>query len=104
LRMASVETILVVAAVLIAILLAFWGLRRQDAGSSGNEQRLILWSSAASSLVGAVIVLGLTGLWPHHAQILFVAEILVVVGIAYQLKPKSAVRPLTRIALLTLLA
>lgn len=65
---------------------------------------LILWASIAGSLLGALAVLGVTGVWVHHGQILYVSAILAALAAAHSVQDHLGSRGLSTRSALTLVA
>ncbi|WP_344364913.1 hypothetical protein [Arthrobacter humicola] len=77
---ASIDAVVVATAVAGAIVWVF-AENRLAGGTRPVERRsLMLWACAATALVAALVVLGFTGMWDHHGQVLYVPAILVGVG------------------------
>jgi hypothetical protein len=55
-------------------------------------------------LLGGTVVLGFTGIWPHHAQILSVPAVLAVIGFIHFLQPVFNVRSVLPVVAFTALA
>lgn len=104
LRMASPQTLSV--AVLILLLTAWVVFARTRRGDRFRLDRrsLILSASVGSSLLGAVLVLGFTGLWNHHAQVLYVAAVLASIGFIHLLQPMFDIGPALPVVTFTSLA
>lgn len=101
-RSSSIDAVVIVVAIAGAIL---WVLARNREGRTPVERRgLVLWACAGSALVGAFVVLGLTGLWDHHGQVLYVPAILVGVGAVHRFQPSFNVRSILPVAALVGLA
>ena len=75
-RVASIDAVVIATAVAVAIVWVFAKDRR--AGGTRPEERRsqVLWACAGSALVGALVVMGFTGMWDHHGQVLYVPAIL----------------------------
>lgn len=103
-RMASTQTLSVV---VLLLLIAIWVLlahMRSGTPILLDGRNAILGASVGLSLLGAVVVLGFTGLWPHHAQALYVAAVLAVIGLIHRLQPVFNVRSVLPVAAFTALA
>jgi hypothetical protein len=103
-KMASFQTLTVGALLVLTVLWVVLADRRRGTPIWLDRRNLILWASVGSSILGAVIVLGFTGLWKHHAQVLYVAAILAAIGIIHRLQPVFNIRSALPVAAFTGLA
>lgn len=86
LRSQSVGSGTVLATILLASVWMF-AVSWRKSGSAGLDQRsMIHWACTGASLLAALAVLGLTGLWTHHAQVLYVPAILVATEVVRRLE------------------
>lgn len=80
LRSQSLGSGTILATMLLASAWMFVSWRRS--GSPGPDQQSVVhWACVGASLLAALAVLGLTGLWTHHAQVLYVPAILVAIEV-----------------------
>jgi hypothetical protein len=91
-RVASVDAVVIAMAVAVAIVWIFAKDRRSEGTRPLERRSLVFWACAASAMVGALVVLGFTGMWDHHGQVLYVPAILVGVGAVHRFQPAFNVR------------
>jgi hypothetical protein len=96
----ALEVVVVVLAVLSWVYVAARTRAEADAGGT----QALLWSATLASLVAGLVVLGLTGLWDHHAQVLYVPAVLAVVLVARRRTIRSAASVLGLTVLAVLLS
>ena len=103
-RSTSIDAVVIAVAVVLALV---WVVAKERGGrvTPPLERRsLVLWAGAGSALVGALVVLGFTGLWDHHGQVLYVPAVLVGVGVAHRFEQAFNVRSFLPVAALVGLA
>ncbi len=103
-RVASIDAVVIAAAVAGAIVWAFVKGRRSGGTHPVERSSLVFWACAGSALVGALVVMGFTGMWDHHGQVLYVPAILVGVGAVHRFQPEFNVRSVLPVAALVGLA
>lgn len=101
---ASIDAVVVAAAVSLAVVWVFAKDRRAGGTRPVERRSLVFWACAGSALVGALMVLGFTGMWDHHGQVLYVPAILVGVGAVHRFQPAFNVRSALPVAALVGLA
>lgn len=103
-RVASIDAVVIATAVAVAVVWVFAKDRRAGGTRPLERRGLVLWACAGSALVGALVVLGFTGMWDHHGQVLYVPAILVGVGAVHRFQPAFNVRSKFPVAALVGLA
>lgn len=103
-KMASFQTVSVGALLVLIVVCVVLVKTRKGNSLSSDKRDFVLWASVGSAMLGAVIVLGLTGLWKHHAQVLYVATILAAIGLIHYFQPVFNVRSAVPVAAFTGLA
>ncbi|MGF9650264.1 hypothetical protein AAIH32_20085 [Pseudarthrobacter oxydans] len=101
---ASKQTLSVLVILLLMVIAVVLVHIRRGTPLWADQKSLILWASLGSSLLGATVVLGLTGLWHHHCQVLYVPAILAVIGFMHLFQPVFNVRSALPATVFTALA
>lgn len=86
LRVTSGAALLVGAVIVLILAWVLWAHKRSGTPVRPDKRSLILWVCVGSSLLGAVAVLGVSGLWCHHDQVLYIAAILASIGVVHRLQ------------------
>lgn len=104
LRVKSSASIGAMATILLCFAWVLVARRRSPRVLARNERSAILVACMGSSLLAGLVVLSFTGLWPHHAQVLYVAAVLVAIDVVHRLQPICNVRGLLPVAAFACLA
>jgi len=104
LRAKSTASIGALGTILLALAYVLLANRRNGRVLARNERSLIMVACTGSSLLAGLTVLSFTGLWPHHAQVLYVAAVLVAIDVVHRLQPIFNVRGLLPVAAFACLA
>ncbi|WP_407709774.1 hypothetical protein ACJJV6_01605 [Arthrobacter nitrophenolicus] len=104
LRVTSPESLSLVVVILLMVISVLVAHMRRGTGLLASRRSLILWASVGASFFGGLAVLGFTGLWHHHVQVLYVPAVLAIVGFMKLLQPVFNVRSALPAAAFTILA
>lgn len=75
-----------------------WASSRREPASAGPDLRLLRELTAAA-LLGGLAILAVTGMWPQHAQVLYVSVVLCLVLVARHLQERSLPKLVSAVAL-----
>lgn len=86
-RVSSWNVFLVASSIILMAAWAFWANKRSLSPTGLDKRNLTLCACVGSTLLGAIAVLGITGMWHHHNQIFYVPGILAIISVVHRLQP-----------------